>query len=150
MNIGFVSDSITEKMAGIGRYSKNVFLELSKQGQNPVPVDWRGGSELEASLGVQTASPVLVANPWPVTKTLLWHCLLLHNLRGKTDNLDIVFSPSQFLHPAGRLSVPFVYVVHDISFLTFPECHKRGKKTVFQLFFSRTLQKADHIVCVKA
>ena len=148
MNIGFVTDSITEKMAGIGHYSKNIFLELSKQGQNLVPVDWRAGSELSTALGIQTPPPVLVKNRWPVTKTLLWHSLLLRRLRNKTRGLDLVFCCTQFLHLAGRLSVPYVYVVCDVSFLTFPECHKRGKKILYQLFFRRTLQKADHIVCI--
>jgi len=41
MNIGFVSDAISERMVGVGRYAKNVFLHLVLMGENPIPVDWR-------------------------------------------------------------------------------------------------------------
>ncbi|MCD6199892.1 MAG: glycosyltransferase family 4 protein [Deltaproteobacteria bacterium] len=148
MNIGFVSDAISERMVGVGRYAKNVFLHLVLMGENPIPVDWRYDESFLAIMGEHVSSPLVISNPWPAAKNLLWHFSLLGKMSKRADSLDIVFDPSQFLHPFGHLKIPLVYVVHDISFINYPECHRRGKKTLFQLFFKDTLQKADCIVCV--
>jgi len=148
MNIGFVTDAVIKNMAGTGRYAKNVFCALKQKGHVPVPIDWRERGTVACALGSDVSRIITVANPWPVRKSLLWHFFLLQALGNKTEDVDIVFSPSQFVNPLTRLTVPFVYVVHDVSFMTVPECHKRGKKTVFQLFFSKTLHNADRIVCV--
>lgn len=148
MNIGFVSDAISEGMVGVGRYAKNVFLHLALMGENPIPVDWRYDESFLSIMGEHVPTPVVISNPWLATKNLLWHFFLLEKLKKKVDSLDIVFDPSQFLHPIGNLKIPLVYVVHDVSFINYPECHRRGKKTLFQLFFKDTLQKADCIVCV--
>lgn len=147
MNIGVVSDAISENIVGVGRYAKNVFLHLALMGENPIPVDWRYCESFLSIMGEHVPTPVVISNPWPATRNLLWHFFLLKKLNKKVDSLDIVFDPSQFIHPVGKLKIPLVYVVHDVSFINYPECHRRGKKTLFKLFFKDTLQKADCIVC---
>ena len=147
MNIGFVSDAISENIVGVGRYAKNVFLHLALMGENPIPVDWRYDESFLSIMGEHVPNSVVISNPWPATRNLLWHFFLLKELNKKVDSLDIVFDPSQFIHPVGKLKIPLVYVVHDVSFINFPECHRKGKKTLFKLFFKDTLQKADCIVC---
>ncbi|MFC1856752.1 glycosyltransferase family 4 protein [Thermodesulfobacteriota bacterium] len=147
MKIGFVSEAISEDIAGVGRYAKNVFSHLAKMGHPPIPIDWQPLNSSKIKISGHIPDPILIPNPWPIMKTTLWHLFLLKMLRHKADSLDIVFNPSQFPHPIGQLNVPFVYVVHDVSFMRFPECHRRGKKIYFQLFLRNTLQKADAIVC---
>jgi glycosyltransferase involved in cell wall biosynthesis len=147
LKIGFISDAITSKMAGIGRYSKNIFKHLVRADENVVSVDWRQRDELERYLQVSPAHHCMIVNRWPVMKSLLWHAFLLKKLKSCAAQFDVLFSPSQFLHVLGRPTVPFVYVVHDVSFMSFPECHKRGRKLLFQMFFQQTLKKADHIIC---
>ena len=148
INIGFVSDAISKDTVGVGRYAKNVFLHLARMAVNPIPVDWRSDKSFLSIMEEPVASPVVISNPWPVKKNFLWHFFLLEKLNKTVDFLDMVFDPSQFLHPLGNLKVPLVYVVHDVSFIKHPECHRRGKKTLFRFFFKDTLQKADCIVCV--
>jgi glycosyltransferase involved in cell wall biosynthesis len=148
MNIGFVSDAISKEVVGVGRYAKNVFSHLLLKGENPIPIDWRYDKSFLSTTGEHVSCPFVIPNPWPAAKNLLWHFTLLKRINKKANTLDIVFDPSQFLHPVGHLKIPLVYVVHDISFIKYPECHRRGKKTLFQLLFKNTLQKADCIVCV--
>jgi glycosyltransferase involved in cell wall biosynthesis len=147
LKIGFVSDSITEKMAGIGRYSKNIFEHLVRSDQSIVSIDWRQLDELKRYLQVSPAHHCVIVNRWPLLKSLLWHSFLMRKIERCSAQLDVLFNPSQFLHIFGRTKLPFVYVVHDVSFMSFPECHKRGRKLLFQMFFQQTLHKADHIIC---
>lgn len=134
-------------MAGVGRYSVNMFEHLARTREDLVSIDWRPSDELQVYLQTGAARHCSIENRWPVLKTLLWHAFLMKNLKRSTPKIDVLFSPSQFLHILGRPPVPFVYVVHDVSFMTFPECHKRGKKLLFLMFFQKTLEKADHIIC---
>ncbi|MBU0994029.1 MAG: glycosyltransferase family 4 protein [Proteobacteria bacterium] len=148
MNIGFVSDAITSNVTGVGRYARNIFNQFNQMGFPPTLIDWRDKKSLEDITGEKVKDPLIIKNPWPITKNVLWHFSLLNRLSRQGNLPDILFNPSQFVHPVGSVTTPMVYVVHDISFITYPECHKKGKKQLFQLFFRRTLEKADHIVCV--
>lgn len=148
MNIGFVSDAISEEVVGVGRYAKNVLLHLALMGENPIPITWRYDESFSLIIDEHVSHPLVISNPWPVAKSLLWHFFLLKKISNKENPLDIIFDPSQFLHPFGQPKVPLVYVVHDISFINYPKCHRKGKKTLYRLLFKNTLQKADSIVCV--
>ncbi|HDZ23106.1 MAG: glycosyltransferase family 4 protein [Deltaproteobacteria bacterium] len=146
--IAFITDAITQNHAGIGRYASNIFRELSISGNVTKPVDWRKREYLSHLPSKDRLSYVRIHNGWPCFKTLLWHMTLIRALEQFSSEFDIVFNPSQFLHLVGNLSVPYVYVVHDLSFFSFPECHKHGKKILFGLLFEHTLKNADCIVCV--
>ena len=148
MRIGFVSDSITRDLTGVGRYALNIFNQFTSMGFPPTPIDWRERAELQEITGKTLPAIITIQNPWRRYKNLFWHASLLQKLDKEKTLPDIIFTPSQFVHPIGQIRKPLVYVVHDLSFMTYPECHRRGKKELFQLFFKRTLKKAAHIVCV--
>ena len=113
-----------------------------------MPVDWRSEKSFFHLLGINNLHYIHITNRWPFFRTLFWHMTLIPSLEKSTSKFDLLFNPSQFVHLTGNLSVPYIYVVHDLSFLSFPECHKRGKKTLFGPLFGHTLRKADSVVCV--
>lgn len=148
MNIAFVTDSIRRDISGVGRFSQNIFCELLKSGENLIAVDWRK-PYISAAVPLNTKSQsIIVKNPWPCFKTLLWHIYLLKQLEKQSSNFDLLVNPTQYINLAGTLVKPYVYIVHDLSFLTFPECHKHGKSHFFRLFFEYSIRKADCVVCV--
>jgi glycosyltransferase involved in cell wall biosynthesis len=111
-------------------------------------VDWRSEKCFGHLLPNDNLHRIHIPNRWPFFRTLFWHSNLLSSLEKLASNFDLVFNPSQFIHLNGHLSVPYIYVVHDLSFFSFPECHKRGKKSLFRALFGHTLRKADSVVCV--
>ena len=149
LRLAFVTDAITQNHAGVGRYALNIFHQLEIAGNRMIPVDWRQEEFLSHLLGTTTGFPHLhIPNGWPFLKTLLWHMALISSLEKVSSQFDLLFNPSQFLHLTGELSLPYVYVVHDLSFFSFPQCHKRGRKALFRTLFHHTLRKSDLIVCV--
>jgi glycosyltransferase involved in cell wall biosynthesis len=148
MKIGFITDSITTAPAGIGRYAANVFAELTNSGNELLPIDWRHPRCVSQNLCLQGLRYLRIKNNWPLFKTLFWHLSLLPALKQYSSEFDVLFNPSQFIHLRGNLSIPYAYVVHDLSFFNFPRYHKRGRKLLFLALFGHTLKKADSLVCV--
>lgn len=146
--VAFITDAIAENHTGVGRYASNVFRVLQNTDNTIIPVDWRRDQSFFHLLGNNRFPNLHIPNGWPFLKTLLWHMMLVPSLDKLSSEFDLLFNPSQFLHLTGDLSVPYVYVVHDLSFFSFPECHKRGKKNLFRVLFRHTLRKADSVVCV--
>lgn len=146
--IAFITEAITKNHAGVGRYASNVFRALQNAGNAVIPVDWRGKKYFGHLLPNGNMSNIHIPNRWPFFRTLFWHMTLMRSLEKSTPDFDLVFNSSQFLHLFGSLGVPYVYVVHDLSFFSFPECHKHGKRILFRLLFEHTLRKASCLVCV--
>ena len=148
LRIAFITDAITENHAGVGRYASNVFRVFQNTGNTVIPVDWRSKKCFGHLLPNDNLHSIHIPNRWPFLRTFFWHLALMQSLRKSISDVDLVFNPSQFLHLVGSLGVPYVYVVHDLSFFSFPECHRHGKKLLFRLLFEHTLIKASCIVCV--
>ncbi len=113
-----------------------------------VPIDWRNPAAIKSLTNLESSDAISIPNPWPIGKKLFWHFFLLSALERHTKKIDILFNCSQFLHPIGKMNCPHIYIVHDLSYFSYPEYHKKGKKTLFRLLLKNTLSKADHIVCV--
>jgi len=146
--VAFITDAIAENHTGVGRYASNALRVLQNSGNTVIPVDWRSNKYFGHLLPDDNQHSIHIPNRWPFFKTLFWHMDLLPSLERFAPDFDLAFNPSQFMHLTDRLSVPYVYVVHDLSFFSFPECHKHGKKILFGLLFEHTLRKANCIVCV--
>ncbi len=145
MKIGFISDSIEKKSAGIGNYSFNLLREFSRTNNEIYLIDWQEKECLNQFCEKQ----IIIPNKWPFNlfKTFSWHLSLLKKVSDINIDLDILFNPSFFPNVIGKAK-NFCYVVYDMTPYKLPKEAKTGKNTLFKLFMPKTLKKTDRIITI--
>jgi len=132
-----VGDVLTKPRAGISEYTKQIvkgfcddaYLVSEHEIKNPFPVPhlWY---------------------PYVARKMRKWHHFPIDTfLGGDFINADIVHNTTQF-PTLFKFKVPYVYTVHDLVPIMFPEYHRWPLRYWYALTFKKTLRSADRIICV--
>lgn len=64
----------------------------------------------------------------------------------RRDRMDIVHESFYFPAQMGRVDVPQVFTLHDLSLMKFSQTHSRDRQMFFNRFFEDRLPEADHVI----
>ncbi len=136
MRVGLFVDALSPVRTGIGRYC----WELSRG----VPTDPRVTS-VSYLLGDQFVDdPARLVRP--AERERRWR-RALKNFRGRkrasASTFDIVHSPNYFIPEWVDCGIA---TIHDLSVFRYPETHPAERITAFERQFSKTLEKASHLI----
>jgi len=143
--------------AGINRYTASLVAALAKlDRQNEYTLFYGGSREVpkdsehwEGMQDILISHPNFTQVPTPLSlkMTLRWQRFAprFWPLERFTGPVDLLHAPD-FVAPASR--APQVITVHDLSFLTVPECAEEGLRKYLTATMPRSVQRADHIIAV--
>ncbi len=123
-----------EPMTGIARYGREVAAALAARGVHVLRVGARRSGELPRRVQSRTLHTLAeLPRVLPRSGASVFHAV---------GNVDL---------PLQRIpGVPFVLTVHDLIPITSPDTVSWAFHWQFRLWLARSLQVADHVVCVSA
>jgi glycosyltransferase involved in cell wall biosynthesis len=137
---------LKDKLEGIGWYTYQVCRRLVEQHPEHTFIFLFDRPFEDEFIFGKNVIPVVLSPParHPVLFTIWFEWSVVHAL--KKYRADVFLSPDNFC--SLRTKVPTVLVVHDLSFLYFPEQVSRTNLAYYRYFTPRFLQKAKQIVSV--
>lgn len=141
MKIGIVTDSIREKLTGIGNYSKNFIenlLKVDKKNKYSF-IDYERNK-------FNCKNLIFVKHPLKkIFKTYVWHNIL--PLKTRRLQLDFIFNLSGCPHFL-KFKQKEIFFVYDLSWLVAPETHPQSRVLIYKLLFAKTIKNCHKIVVI--
>ncbi|MGI5991526.1 MAG: glycosyltransferase family 4 protein [Methanosarcina sp.] len=145
MNIGIISERLSQPATGIGVYTQNLIKEMSEiyPRKNLFLIDMCD-REIFKELNKIIISPSVRSLP---KNSYFWHLISQIRLRKNNFNLEVVHSPENATLFLKMNNQKKVITVHDILPCLFPELF--GITAIrYKLLFRNTLKTADKIIAI--
>lgn len=139
MKLGIITDSVHDKITGIGNYTKNLCISLNKYKNIDIKyIDYEENKFNKEKL-------IKINNRFPFLKTYLWHNYL--PLQLNRINFDYVLNTSGCPHifPYKYKEILFIY---DFSLFVAPETHPSSRVLIYKLLLSKTIKNCHKIVVI--
>lgn len=145
MNIGIISERLSQPVTGIGVYTRNLIQEMSKiyPHESLFLIDMYDREIFEGSNKIIVSSYV----KYFPKKSYFWHFISQFKLRKNTLNLDIIHSPENATLFLKMNNQKKVITVYDILPCLFPEFF--GITSLrYKILFQNTLRTSDKIIAI--
>ena len=127
MNLAIIGDFLSKPLSGIGKSTLETSVKLKDMG-------------VDCSF--------LVTNPVNEAYSNYNPYLNILPKNSRTSSFDLIWGPAHRLPARNCSSLPMVVTIHDLVWKKFPETMNRRTLIGEHLCFSRTIKRADRIVCV--
>ncbi|AXI24804.1 glycosyl transferase family 1 [Methanofervidicoccus sp. A16] len=149
MKIGIISEPLNQSLTGVGNYTYNLIKELIKINSiKETTIYLINYNKIKIFNNLDN---VIINNPfknYPV-KTYSWYIYLFMKFKvlpsSELSSLEIIHNPSQ-APTYFKIKQQYVYTIHDLTPILFPNEHKNGKYLIYKLLLPKTLRTADKII----
>jgi glycosyltransferase involved in cell wall biosynthesis len=147
LTVGVDATAAARQTAGIGRYTRQLLGALAVRGDVDFRLFYCAPNSTAARLPALPASTRIRALPLSDRVTnAIWHRARLPiPVESFLGRLDLFHSPDFTLPP---VLAPSVVTVHDLAFLTVPECAYPTLRAYLETVVPRSARNADHIIAV--
>jgi glycosyltransferase involved in cell wall biosynthesis len=149
LTIGFDATAALHQSAGIGRYTRHLLGALAEQDEaNSYRVFYFSGAERRAALPALNGHFRVRAIPLSdrVANAIWYRLRLPVPVQLATGSIDVFHSPDFTVPPT--LGRPTVLTIHDLAFLTRPECAYPTLRTYLEAVVPRSVRRSTHVIAV--
>lgn len=149
LTVGFDATAAARQSAGIGRYTRELLFALGLRADTTrYRLFFCAGGELRGRL--PSLDDRFRARALPISDRVtnaVWHRARLPiPVQAITGRIDLFHSPDFTLPPTWR--TPSVVTVHDLAFLTVPECAYPTLRAYLETVVPRSIRRATRIIAV--